>query len=75
MMKFKIEKNIPVPTLGPIFPFKEMVASDSFFVPTKDAGSKGKRIRKAISNYRKKYPKHTFTIRKANLGYRCWRLT
>lgn len=74
MMKFEIDKNIPIPTVRRggylIYPFSEMEVGDSFFV---DDLGKGTALRNAACNYARRHGKR-FTVQAEKDGLRCWRI-
>lgn len=52
--------------------FNEMKVGDSFRVPTEAAR---RRVSTAACNYAASHPGLKFTVRKAEFGWRCWRVT
>jgi len=70
MAEFKIEKNIPFPRSGSMYPIAEMEVGDSFLVEDIDKRSS---VVTTICRFRKEQPDRKFTTRKVEDGYRCWR--
>ena len=72
MVKFKIEKNIPVPknlSLKGLYPFPAMEVGDSFIVPVGCVPA----VRGAATVYGKRH-NVKFTCRKTSNGGRVWRI-
>lgn len=70
-MNFKIEKKIPVPFSSSKYPFGKMEVGDSFFIKEKEV------VLNSVSSAAHHYGKHNnkkFSIRKAENGYRIWRI-
>ncbi len=73
-MKYKIEKNVPSPSVynKNIYPFKTMEVGDSFFIKNREERDK---VRVAAQGYRVRAdPKFKVTIREVEGGFRLWRV-
>ena len=80
----QIDKDVPVPVYGqgmyasnvrgrqPKYPWKQMVAGDSFFVPEEELPKSRHVSLKGCA--RREFGKGNYTIRKEANGYRVWRL-
>ena len=75
-MKYKIEKNIPMPTgHRPLFgnlPFAEMEVGDSFAVNGAIAPQTVAYLSAVFS--RRQDPRWKFKVAKIDAGHRCWRI-
>ena len=78
----KIEKGVQITPKGGggpknIYPFKEMVVGDSFFVPFGTGDKKKVRITVATSasRFAKENPGTMFITRTIENGVRCWRIS
>jgi len=74
-MKFKLEKEIPIPPKHIIpkpskYPFYKMEIGDSFVVPL----NKTKPLRTAVAIYKKKHPEWAYASRTLQEGFRIWRI-
>lgn len=70
MGKFKIDKNIEMPTSRLKYPFNELEeVGDSFFIP----GKVSTQISSNIQGAKKKYPAREFISRTLDGGVRIWR--
>lgn len=72
--KYQIEKNVPLPKRRK-YPFPEMVAGDSFFVPAsvKEVDKIRRRV-SVVANGHHKNSRKRFTLRKVEGGIRVWRV-
>ena len=69
-MDFKIESDVPIPSVGYIYPFAEMGVGDSFKIEEKDVH----RIRAAATQFAKRNDAKFTTRKNGTDGYRCWRI-
>lgn len=78
MIKYKIDKNIPMPLKAFRYQLAEMTIGDSFFVPIEDLShckDPDKTLRNSLYAKKKKLKfKVKFTIQKNEKGFRVWRI-
>lgn len=74
VIMFKVEKNIAVPERrkrkGASYPFAQMEIGDSFACAQSDYG----RVQAAMRTYSYHHVPVSFTLRKTDDGFRCWRV-
>lgn len=71
-MTFEIDTDIPPPPKRKrdVYPLDKMEVGHSFAVPANSVQN----LREAVSQRKFRGGKGTFTVRKCDEGYRCWRL-
>jgi hypothetical protein len=72
-MKIKIDKGVPIPDIGGMYPFKEMEIGDSFFVEclAKNVTRKANSI---LGSARNRRTNGRYKVRTVEGGVRCWRV-
>lgn len=71
--KFKVESNIEMPSKRADrvkYPFRQMKIGDSFLI---EETSDLEKVRSAASYFGNRNEGFSFSIRKTDAGYRCWR--
>lgn len=71
---YKIEKGIPIPTVGTRrkFPFAEMKIGDSFFISQIEGETNS--VRSTACYYARRNPGYKFRVKRVEGGTRVWRV-